>query len=117
MAVARAILRGVACALAVSTSPLAFAQTIPAFSGADGAAANVSGGRGGIVYRVTKLNSAIDDPLRNDPGTIRYGLNNNNFPSGVPRTIAYLYGGQGSMNVPGWSPDSTRIAFVSNSKL
>jgi TolB protein len=36
---------------------------------------------------------------------------------GVPRTIAYLYGGQGSMNTPGWSPDSKRIAFVTNSKL
>ncbi len=36
---------------------------------------------------------------------------------GVPRTIAYLYGGQGSMNTPNWSPDSKRIAFVSNSKL
>jgi Tol biopolymer transport system component len=36
---------------------------------------------------------------------------------GVPKTIAYLYGGQGSMNTPGWSPDSQRIAFVSNSKL
>jgi TolB protein len=36
---------------------------------------------------------------------------------GVPKTIAYLYGGQGSMNTPGWSPDSKRISFVSNSKL
>jgi TolB protein len=36
---------------------------------------------------------------------------------GVPKTIGYLYGGQGSMNTPGWSPDSQRIAFVSNSKL
>jgi TolB protein len=36
---------------------------------------------------------------------------------GVPKTIAYLYGGQGSMNTPGWSPDSQSIAFVSNSKL
>ena len=43
-------------------APPTTAQTIPAFSGADGAAANVSGGRGGIVYHVTKLNSAIDDP-------------------------------------------------------
>jgi TolB protein len=34
---------------------------------------------------------------------------------GVPRVIAYLYGGQGTINVPSWSPDSTRIAFVSNS--
>lgn len=36
---------------------------------------------------------------------------------GVPKTVGYLYGGQGSMNTPGWSPDSKRIAFVSNSKL
>ena len=35
---------------------------------------------------------------------------------GVPRTIAYIYGGQGTINVPSWSPDSKRIAFVSNSK-
>jgi Tol biopolymer transport system component len=32
-----------------------------------------------------------------------------------PKVIAYLYGGQGTMNVPSWSPDSKRIAFVSNS--
>ncbi len=31
-----------------------------------------------------------------------------------PRVIAYLYGGQGSINVPSWSPDSKKIAFVSN---
>jgi TolB protein len=33
------------------------------------------------------------------------------------RVIAYVFGGQGTMNVPSWSPDSTRIAFVSNSAL
>ena len=33
---------------------------------------------------------------------------------GVPKIVAYLYGGQGSINVPSWSPDSKRIAFVSN---
>lgn len=36
---------------------------------------------------------------------------------GTPRVIAYLYGGQGTINVPSWSPDSKRIAFVSNSDL
>ncbi len=36
---------------------------------------------------------------------------------GEPNVIAYLYGGQGSMNVPSWSPDSRRIAFVSNTKI
>lgn len=32
---------------------------------------------------------------------------------GKPRIIAYLYGGQGTINVPSWSPDSRHIAFVS----
>ena len=32
---------------------------------------------------------------------------------GQPKTIAYLYGGQGTINVPSWSPDSKQIAFVS----
>ncbi|MFN8257804.1 MAG: hypothetical protein U0W24_19060 [Bacteroidales bacterium] len=37
------------------------------------------------------------------------------FEGGEPKVIAYLYGGQGTVNVPSWSPDSKRIAFVSNS--
>ena len=36
---------------------------------------------------------------------------------GVPRTIAYVYGGQGTINVPSWSPDSKKIAFVSNTQI
>jgi len=35
---------------------------------------------------------------------------------GAPKVIAYLYGGQGTINTPSWSPDSKRIAFVSNSR-
>ena len=31
-----------------------------------------------------------------------------------PRTVAYVYGGQGTINVPSWSPDSRQVAFVSN---
>jgi regulation of enolase protein 1 (concanavalin A-like superfamily) len=34
---------------------------------------------------------------------------------GTPRVIAYVYGGQGTINTPSWSPDSKHIAFVSNS--
>ncbi len=34
---------------------------------------------------------------------------------GAPKVIAYLYGGQGTINVPSWSPDSKYLAFVSNS--
>lgn len=36
--------------------------------------------------------------------------------AGAPRVIAHLFGGQGTMNVPSWSPDSKKIAFVSNSE-
>ena len=33
---------------------------------------------------------------------------------GQPRVIAYVFGGQGTINVPSWAPDSARVAFVSN---
>jgi len=36
---------------------------------------------------------------------------------GTPKVIAYIYGGQGTINVPSWSPDSRRLAFVSNSVM
>jgi TolB protein len=36
--------------------------------------------------------------------------------AGAPRVLAYLYGGQGTLNAPSWSPDSKQIAFVSNSE-
>jgi TolB protein len=36
---------------------------------------------------------------------------------GTPKVIAYLYGGQGTINTPCWSPDSKHIAFISNSNF
>jgi TolB protein len=36
---------------------------------------------------------------------------------GSPRVIAYVYGGQGTINVPSWSPDSRKVAFVSNTDM
>ena len=36
---------------------------------------------------------------------------------GPTRVIAYVYGGQGTINVPSWSPDGKRLAFVSNSSV
>lgn len=39
------------------------------------------------------------------------------FNGGSPKVIAYVYGGQGSINTPSWSPDSKKIAFVSNTKV
>ena len=32
---------------------------------------------------------------------------------GKPRILATLFGGQGTINVPSWSPDGRRLAFVS----
>lgn len=34
---------------------------------------------------------------------------------GNPKIISYIYGGQGTINVPSWSPDSKKVAFVTNS--
>jgi hypothetical protein len=39
------------------------------------------------------------------------------FGGGPAKVIAYFYGGQGSINTPSWSPDSKRIAFISNSVI
>jgi hypothetical protein len=36
---------------------------------------------------------------------------------GPARVVAYVYGGQGTINVPSWSPDGTMLAFVSNSGM
>ncbi|TWT86502.1 hypothetical protein Mal64_33280 [Pseudobythopirellula maris] len=61
-------------------SVAAFAQPIPAFPGAEGAGAFATGGRpndqGGIVYHVTTLDP---DPTGEIPGSLRYGLNSDNF--------------------------------------
>jgi Tol biopolymer transport system component len=34
---------------------------------------------------------------------------------GGPKVIATLFGGQGTINTPSWSPDSKFISFISNS--
>lgn len=36
---------------------------------------------------------------------------------GPSKVVAYLYGGQGTINTPSWAPDSRHLAFVSNSGL
>ncbi|MDB5328842.1 MAG: hypothetical protein JWM57_4411, partial [Phycisphaerales bacterium] len=64
-----------------------------AFPGVDGAGAAVTGGRGGVVYHVTKLDTKLGD---NGPGTLQYGANDSNFTVGgvvTPRTIVFDVGG------------------------
>jgi TolB protein len=36
---------------------------------------------------------------------------------GPAKVIAYIYGGQGTINVPSWAPDSKKLAFVTNSDI
>ena len=36
---------------------------------------------------------------------------------GTPKVIAYVYGGQGTMNTPSWLPDSKKVAFISNTTI
>ena len=93
------------------------AAQLPGFPGADGAAKLASGGRGGIVYHVTKLNSALDDPQRASPGTLLYGLSDANFPGGQPRTIVFDIAGVfhlGNGDRPDW--DSMGNAWDSQSR-
>jgi TolB protein len=64
-----------------------------------------------IVY----LSFPPEVPVNDHPSYKRVTLNLMPLSGGPARVIAYLYGGQGTINVPSWSPDSKRIAFVSNS--
>ena len=107
-----------ALAILLSAASSAVAQ-IPAFPGADGAAAFVTGGRGGTVYHVTSLDTSFNDT---SPGTLRYGLNNANFPAGGPRTIVFDVAGRINLGrvVSGWDPNGngwdtqSRIDIPSN---
>lgn len=56
-----------------------------------------------------------DIPVDSHPSYKRVTLNLAPINGGPVKVIAYLYGGQGTINVPSWSPDSRHIAFVSNS--
>jgi TolB protein len=57
-----------------------------------------------------------DIPVDSHPSYKRVMLRLMPVSGGSPKVIAYLYGGQGTINVPSWSPDSKSIAFVSNSQ-
>ena len=50
----------------------------------------------------------------NHPAAKRVYLRMMPRDGGTPKVLAYLYGGQGTINVPSWSPDGKQVAFVSN---
>jgi Tol biopolymer transport system component len=52
-------------------------------------------------------------PATSHPHNQRVMLRLMPVDDGEIKTAAFLYGGQGTINVPSWSPDSKRVAFVS----
>jgi len=66
-----------------------------------------------IVFLSFEKDVAADDHPFYKQVTIRMMPADGSAP---PRVVAYVYGGQGTINVPSWSPDGTRIAFVSNGR-
>jgi Tol biopolymer transport system component/regulation of enolase protein 1 (concanavalin A-like superfamily) len=52
-------------------------------------------------------------PATSHPHNQRVMLRITDMDGKAIKTAAFLYGGQGTINVPSWSPDSKRVAFVS----
>ncbi len=64
------------------------------------------------VIFISYLSSEVDPS--DHPPAKRVYLRLMPLDGGAPKVLAYLYGGQGTINVPSWSPDSKQVAFVSN---
>ncbi|OOG72726.1 TolB family protein [Flavobacterium sp. A45] len=59
-----------------------------------------------------------DDVLPGDhPFYKHVSLRLMNLETREVKILAHLYGGQGTINVPSWSPDSKKIAFITNTDL
>jgi TolB protein len=66
--------------------------------------------------QIVILSFLPDVPAKEHPFYKRVYLRLMPIEGGEPKVIAYVYGGQGTINVPSWSPDGGQIAFVSNSQ-
>ena len=62
-----------------------------------------------LSYLVGEVEPSDHPPAR------RVYLRLMNAGGGPARVVAYVYGGQGTLNVASWSPDGRQLAFVSNS--
>jgi TolB protein len=49
----------------------------------------------------------------NHPHNQRVMLRMQSVDGTESKVVAHIYGGQGTFNVPSWSPDSKKVAFVS----
>lgn len=56
---------------------------------------------------------SYDKSVEGHPANKDVVLNVANADGSSPRRLVTLFGGQGTMNVPNWSPDGARFAFVS----
>lgn len=56
---------------------------------------------------------SYDKSVEGHPANKDVVLNLAKADGSQPRKLVTLFGGQGTMNVPNWAPDSTRFAFVS----
>lgn len=58
--------------------------------------------------------SYLDEvPAASHPHNQRVMLRTMPYNGGEIKVVTFLYGGQGTINVPSWSPDSRKVAFVS----
>ncbi|MBN1507896.1 MAG: DUF1080 domain-containing protein [Sedimentisphaerales bacterium] len=56
---------------------------------------------------------SFDKTVQGHPANKDVTLRIMELPDGRPKVLARLFGGQGTINVPSWSPGSRQIAFVS----
>jgi len=56
---------------------------------------------------------SYDKSVQGHPANKDVALRMMALPDGKPEVLARLFGGQGTINVPSWSPDSQSVAFVS----
>lgn len=56
---------------------------------------------------------SFDKSVKGHPANQNVTLRLMPLAGGEPKVIATLFGGQGTLNVPSWSPDSSQVAFVS----
>ena len=56
---------------------------------------------------------SYDKEVKGHPENKDVMLRLRSVPTGKIEVLAKLFGGQGTINVPSWSPDSRKLAFVS----